>query len=77
MITNGVEGLDWKQELHDLSQPVTRLQWRLDLAQFSTGEVELREVIAGAQADIVDVLECMRQIRARAEGQQDVAGRAA
>lgn len=77
MMNNGAGGLDWKKELHDFSQPVTRLQSRLYLAQFAGSEAELREVIAGVQEDLKDLIEWMRRARARAEGQQEFAGRAA
>ncbi|HXS11415.1 MAG TPA: hypothetical protein VN734_01820 [Acidobacteriaceae bacterium] len=61
------------QDLHDLSQPLTRLQWRLELGRRG-GEAELRETIEGALADSLELTEWVRRIRVRIEGTE---GRAA
>lgn len=55
------------QELHDLSQPLTRLQWRLELGRRG-GEADLRETIEGALADSLELTEWVRRIRASIEG---------
>ncbi|HEX5282774.1 MAG TPA: hypothetical protein VFW30_01550 [Bryocella sp.] len=55
-----------RQALHDLSQPLTRLQWRLELGQTS-GEAELRETIEGALADTRELMEWVRRIRSQIE----------
>jgi hypothetical protein len=54
------------QHLHDLSQPLTRLQWRLELGR-RAGEAELREVIEGALADSLELIEWVHRIRVRIE----------
>ncbi|HEY4010408.1 MAG TPA: hypothetical protein VGM11_09680 [Acidobacteriaceae bacterium] len=55
-----------RQQLHDLCQPLTRLQWRLELARRGR-ELELREAIEGALADSQELIECVRRIRNRME----------
>jgi len=55
-----------RQDLHDLSQPLTRLQWRLELGRRG-GESELRETIEGALADSRELIEWVRRIRVRIE----------
>lgn len=55
-----------RQDLHDLSQPLTRLQWRLELGRRG-GEVELRETIEGALADSLELIEWVHRIRVRSE----------
>ena len=55
-----------RQELHDLSQPLTRLQWRLELGRRG-GEAELRETIEGALADSRELIERIRRMRAGIE----------
>ena len=55
-----------RQELHDLCQPLTRLQWRLELGRRG-GEAELREAINGALADSLELIEWVRRIRVRIE----------
>jgi len=56
----------FRQELHDLSQPLTRLQWRLELGRRG-GEAELRETIEGALADSRELIEWIRRMRAGIE----------
>ena len=55
-----------RQDLHDLSQPVTRLQWRLELGRRG-GEAELRETIEGALADARELIEWVHRIRVSIE----------
>ena len=55
-----------QQDLHDLSQPLTRLQWRLELGRRG-GEAELRETIEGALADSLELIEWVHRIRVRIE----------
>jgi hypothetical protein len=56
------------QDLHDLSQPLTRLQWRLELGRRgSESEAELRETIEGALADCLELIEWVHRIRVRIE----------
>ena len=68
MITPGAAGKcgSLRQDLHDLSQPLTRLQWRLELGRRG-GESELRETIEGALADSLELNEWVRRIRIRIE----------
>jgi hypothetical protein len=54
------------QDLHDLSQPLTRLQWRLELGRRG-GEAELRQTIEGALADSMELIEWVHRIRVRIE----------
>lgn len=61
-----------RQDLHDLSQPLTRLQWRLELGQGSR-EAELRETIEGALADTRELMEWVRRIRSRIEHEEATA----
>jgi len=62
-----------RQELHDLSQPLTRLQWRLELG-LRGADTELRETIQGALTDSLELMEWVHRIRARIE---EAEGRAA
>jgi hypothetical protein len=55
-----------RQDLHDLSQPLTRLQWRLELGRRGS-EAELRETIEGALADCLELIEWVHRIRVRIE----------
>jgi len=55
-----------RQDLHDLSQPLTRLQWRLELGRRG-GEAELRETIEGALSDALELIEWVHRIRVRIE----------
>ncbi len=62
-----------RQDLHDLAQPLTRLQWRLELGQHSADPDDLRETIHGALADSLDLIECIRRIRATIDTQTNEA----
>jgi hypothetical protein len=55
-----------RQDLHDLSQPLTRLQWRLELGRRG-GEAELRETVKAALADSLELMEWVHRIRVRIE----------
>lgn len=61
-----------RQDLHDLSQPLTRLQWRLEIGRRG-GESDLRESVEGALADSRELMEWVRRIRARIEQQETTA----
>jgi signal transduction histidine kinase len=63
--------MDLRQDLHDLSQPLTRLQWRLELAKLTGDDAELRETIAAALVDVGELIERVRQIRSRDDAQQE------
>ena len=62
---------DLRQELHDLSQPLTRLQWRLELGRRADDRDELRETIDGALADTRELMEWVRRIRTRIEAEEN------
>ena len=85
MTANGVQGMNLAtnldaslgQELHDLSQPLTRLQWRLELAKLTEDDAELGETLSAALQDVGELIERVREIRRKAEQQQECTGRAA
>jgi hypothetical protein len=77
MMANGAESMNLRRELHDLSQPLTRLQWRLELGQHAGSDAELRETIAAALVEVSELMDWVRQVRAKTDGQQDFAGRVA
>ena len=76
-MANSAQGVNLGQELHDLSQPLTRLQWRLELAKLTEDGGELRESIAVALLELGEVIARVRTIRSKTEGQQGFTGRAA
>ena len=55
-----------RQDLHDLCQPLTRLQWRLEVGRRG-GEDDLREAVEGALADAVELMEWVRRLRKKIE----------
>ena len=55
-----------RKDLHDLSQPLMRLQWRLELGKYG-GEAELRETIEGALADSLELVEWAQRLRVTIE----------
>lgn len=55
------------QNLHDLSQPLTRLQWRLELARITGDDAELRDTLTAALGDVGELIEQVRRIRAKTE----------
>jgi hypothetical protein len=55
-----------RDDLHDLSQPLTRLQWRLELGRRGE-DAELRETIEGALADTLELIEWVHRIRVSIE----------
>jgi hypothetical protein len=77
MMTNSEKEMNMSQDFHDLSQPLTRLQWRLELAKLTEDGVELRESIAVALLELGEVIARVRKIRRKTEGQQGFTGRAA
>lgn len=54
------------QALHDMSQPLTRLQWRLELGRRG-GEADLRDAVEGALADSLELIDWLRHIRTTIE----------
>jgi signal transduction histidine kinase len=76
-MTKGAKDMNLKQELHDLSQPLTRLQWRLELAKLTEDDVELGEMIAAALMDVGELIERVRQMRSRTDAPQETIGRVA
>jgi DNA transposition AAA+ family ATPase len=60
-----------RQDLHDLSQPLTRLQWRLELGQRANDADELRETIEGALADSRELMDWVRRIRSTIEAEEN------
>jgi hypothetical protein len=72
--TTHPEGLSdaLRQDLHDLSQPLMRLQWRLELGRRG-GEPELRETVEGALADTLELMQWLRRLRTRIEEQEATA----
>ncbi len=65
-------GSTLRQDLHDLSQPLTRLQWRLELGRRG-GEAELRETVDGALAETRELMEWVRRIRSTIEHEEATA----
>ena len=55
-----------RDDLHDLSQPLTRLQWRLELGRRGE-DAEFRETIEGALADTLELIEWVHRIRVSIE----------
>jgi signal transduction histidine kinase len=55
------------QDLHDLSQPLTRLQWRLELAKLTGDDAELRDTLTAALQDVGELIDRVRQIRVKTE----------
>lgn len=60
-----------RQDLHDFSQPLTRLQWGLELGRRSHDADELRETIEAALADSRELMEWVRRIRTRIEAEEN------
>lgn len=69
--------VDVRQDLHDLSQPLTRLQWRLELARMTGDHAEVRESITAALEDLGELMERVRQMRSRTEAAPEIVGRVA
>ncbi|HTV09650.1 MAG TPA: hypothetical protein VMD97_11455 [Candidatus Aquilonibacter sp.] len=69
--------MDMKKELHDLSQPLTRLQWRLELARMTGDHEEVRESIIAALEDLSELMQRVQQIRSRNEAARAAVGRVA
>ncbi len=61
-----------RQDLHELSQPLTRLQWRLELGR-QGGESDLRETVEGALADTRELMQWVRRIRSTMEHEEATA----
>ena len=59
-----------RQDLHDLSQPLTRLQWRLELGRRGREQL-LREAIEGALADSLELVEWVRHMRSTIETEEN------
>lgn len=56
---------EMERELHDLCQPVTSLQCRLELGKMCGGEEALQEVTDGALEDAVRIFEAVAKLRER------------
>jgi hypothetical protein len=69
--------MNLEQDMHDLSQPLTRLQWRLELAKLTGDDAELRDTLAAALQDVGELMERVRAIRTKTDEQQELAGRVA
>ena len=76
-MTTSEKEMDVSQDLHDLSQPLTRLQWRLELARMTGDDDELRESVTAALEDVGELIQRVRQIRLRTDGPQVTVGRVA
>lgn len=68
-----MDGLHWRHELHELCQPLTRLQWRLEIGRQAGDEAALRETVDGGLEDAREIAAWvgrMRAMLARIEEQQ-------
>jgi hypothetical protein len=54
----------WRHELHELCQPLTRLQWRLEIGQQEVAEGALRATIEGGLEDAKELMDHVRRMRA-------------
>ena len=54
-----------ERELHDLCQPVTSLQCRLELGRLCGGEEALKEATDGALEDAMRIFEAVSRMRER------------
>lgn len=54
-----------RHELHELSQPLTRLQWRLEIGQRVGDEATLRQAVEGGLGDLRELMEHVRRLRAQ------------
>lgn len=54
----------WREALHALSQPLTRLQWRLEFGRMAKDEAAVREAVAGCLNDVREMTEQMGRMRA-------------
>jgi signal transduction histidine kinase len=60
----------WRHELHELCQPLMRLQWRLEIGQRVGDEDALREAVEGGLEEARELAEHvnrMRELLARAQ----------
>jgi hypothetical protein len=74
LVTLAPPGLvNWRKELHDLSQPLTRLQWRLEIGQRSEDSAALRETVEGSLEDVKDLIEMVRHMRSQLSEASDLA----
>jgi hypothetical protein len=76
-MANAAQNMNLSQELHDLSQPLTRLQWRLELAKLTGDDAELGETLAAALLDVGELIERVRRMRSRTDAPQATIGRVA
>lgn len=60
-----------RHELHDLCQPLTRLQWRMEIGLLANDEVTLRDTVAGGLDDLRELAERVRRMRSQLAGAQD------
>jgi hypothetical protein len=71
------DGLHWRHELHELCQPLTRLQWRLEIGRHAGDEAALREIVDGGLEDAREMAAWvgrMRAMLARVEKQESLEG---
>jgi hypothetical protein len=61
---------DLRHELHELCQPLTRLQWRLEIGKRAGDEATLRETVEGSLDDAREMTEWVRRVRAQLAGEQ-------
>ncbi len=52
-----------EHEIHDLCQPITTLQCRLELAQISGDEPDIRSAIEGGLEDCLAIFACVASLR--------------
>ena len=76
-MANGAQEMNLQQELHDMSQPLTRLQWRLELAKLTGDDAELRETLAAALLEVGELIERVRRMRSGTDARQVSIGRVA
>jgi C4-dicarboxylate-specific signal transduction histidine kinase len=60
----------WSGELHELCQPLTRLQWRLEIGRRAGDEATLRETVEGSLEDVKELIERVRQMRSQLAGER-------
>ena len=61
---------NWRHELHELCQPLTRLQWRLEIGRRAGDEATLRETVEGSLDDAREMTEWVRRVRAQLAGER-------
>ena len=68
-----IERAHWlRHELHDLCQPLTRLQWRMEIGLLTNDERTLRDTVTGGLDDLRELVERVRRLRAQLVGGQEL-----